>query len=121
MAAVTALLLAAWLEPDPRGFGTHTQLGLAPCGYLVQTGRPCLSCGLTTAYAEMIRGRPMAAFRANPMGGVLFFVTAAAPFWFLHSLVTRRDPFRFTSHRLGRWFLPALAVMLVGCWIGRTL
>jgi hypothetical protein len=27
------LAAAAWLQPDPRGFGTHQQLGLPPCTF----------------------------------------------------------------------------------------
>ena len=33
------VVLARRLEPDPRGFGTHTQLGLRPCSFLRATGR----------------------------------------------------------------------------------
>ena len=45
---------ARLLEPDPRGFGTHTQLGLAPCAFARITGRPCPTCGMTTAFAWFV-------------------------------------------------------------------
>ena len=35
---VGLLVLARKLEPDPRGFGTHTQLGLRPCAFLTADG-----------------------------------------------------------------------------------
>ena len=38
LAAVYAV--AARLEPDPKGYGTHTQLGLPPCHFAWVTGAP---------------------------------------------------------------------------------
>ena len=39
---VAVLAVARRLEPDPRGFGTHEQLGLSPCAFRATTGRPSL-------------------------------------------------------------------------------
>lgn len=62
----------AWrLRPDPRGFGTHTQLGLPPCAFKVVTGSPCPTCGMTTSFAWFVRGRLDRSWRANPAGNVL--------------------------------------------------
>lgn len=72
------LALAAWLTPDPAGHGTHTQLGLPPCGFLLVTGLPCPGCGLTTAFSAMMHGDLVAAARANPFGVLLFAATAAS-------------------------------------------
>lgn len=66
------LTLAAGLEPNPLGHGTHTQLGLPPCGFLVVTGYRCPGCGLTTSFASMMNLEPLAAFQANPFGVLLF-------------------------------------------------
>jgi hypothetical protein len=74
---VSALGLAAvlgvarWLEPDPRGFGTHTQLGLAPCAFALVTGQRCPACGMTTAFAWFARGRLDRSWQANPVGSLL--------------------------------------------------
>lgn len=65
------LAVARWLEPDPRGYGTHTQLGLAPCTFALVTGHPCPSCGMTTSFAWFARGRFDRSWRANPAGSVL--------------------------------------------------
>ena len=116
LGSVTVLSLAVWLDPDARGFGTHEQLGLSPCRYYMQEGALCPTCGLTTAFANMAEGRVVAAFRANPVGIPLFILTLITPLWFGHALWARRDPFRFTSHAVGRWALPALLVSLVVCW-----
>jgi hypothetical protein len=66
---------AARLTPSPLGHGTHVQLGLPPCGFLVVTGYPCPGCGLTTAFANMAHFRPVEAAAANAFGVLLFLVT----------------------------------------------
>jgi hypothetical protein len=111
-ASLGVLLLAALLSPDPRGVGTHERLGLPPCRYLMAEGRPCPSCGLTTAFANLVRLRLRAAWAANPAGLPLFLAVLALPPWLLHAWWSRSDPFRFLNHRLGR-YLPALLVGLV--------
>jgi hypothetical protein len=68
---VATLLVARRLEPDPRGFGTHTQLGLLPCAFRATTGRPCPSCGMTTAFAWFARGDLVRSWGANPSGSLL--------------------------------------------------
>jgi len=69
------ILTARILTPDPSGHGTHTQLGLPPCGFLVLTGCPCPGCGLTTAFAHMAHLNPFGAAHANPFGIPLFLVS----------------------------------------------
>jgi hypothetical protein len=69
------LALGVALVPSPEGVGTHTQLGLAPCGMLETTGRPCPTCGLTTAFTLAARGRLVRAFVTQPFGVVLFGLT----------------------------------------------
>jgi hypothetical protein len=73
-AAILVLALAAWVEPDPRGYGTHERLGLPPCGLMAVTGVPCPSCGLTTSFAHAVRLHPLAAARAQPLGLLLVLV-----------------------------------------------
>lgn len=66
------LCTAVYLTPDPRGFGTHEQLGLPPCISSAYLGFPCPLCGMTTAFALMAHARPADAFHAQPMGALLF-------------------------------------------------
>lgn len=79
LAALPASVIATavTLTPSPLGHGTHTQLGLPPCGFLVVTGYPCPGCGLTTAFANMVHGHPIAAAHANAFGVLLFLVSGA--------------------------------------------
>ncbi len=72
----TAVVITARiLVPDHSALGTHGQLGLPPCGFFVFTGYPCPGCGLTTAFAHMVRLEAGGAFSANPFGIVLFLAT----------------------------------------------
>lgn len=73
--ASAVLVTAAMLSPNPLGHGTHTQLGLPPCGFLSFTGVPCPGCGLTTSFSHMVRLEVVGAARANPFGVPLFLVT----------------------------------------------
>ena len=72
------IALAALLEPDARGYGTHTQLGLPPCGLRALTGMLCPGCGLTTAFSHAVRGDWVMAANANLLGLVLFLVVCAS-------------------------------------------
>ncbi len=96
MAAALAVALAALLaivgclEPDPRGFGTHTQLGLRPCAFRLRTGRPCPACGMTTALAWAVRGRLDRSWQANPAGCLLGPLGALLIPWLVFATATGR-------------------------------
>lgn len=72
---LAVIITAATLTPDTAGHGTHTQLGLPPCGFYVFTGLPCPGCGLTTCFAHMMRLEVTGAATANAFGVALFLVT----------------------------------------------
>ena len=117
--SLLVLAAAATIEPDVRGYGTHTQLGLPPCGFLLLTGSPCPGCGLTTAFAHGIRGHWALAAAANPLGLALFLVvcvsipigvTAAVRGWSLDAAIQRFS--------LNRWGL-ALAGCAALLWVTR--
>ena len=74
--AATILGLAAYLEPSPSGLGTHTQLSMPTCGWIVTMDLPCPTCGMTTAFAHAANGNPLAALGAQPLGAILALVTA---------------------------------------------
>lgn len=72
----------AWrLEPDPRGFGTHERLGLPPCSFRALCGLPCPTCGMTTSFSHLTRGRLDQALAANAGGVALALVCAAQVPW----------------------------------------
>lgn len=87
---VGVLGVARWLRPDPKGFGTHQQLGLLPCAFRTMTGYGCPSCGMTTAFAWFARGKPAESWGANPAGLVLAITCAILAPWMLVAAATGR-------------------------------
>jgi hypothetical protein len=90
---VVLLAIASRLEPDPRGFGTHRQLGLYRCTFEWLVGRPCPSCGMTTSWSHLMHGQPLQSLRANAGGTTLAAVSMIVGPWLL--VVAMR----------GRWWL----------------
>jgi hypothetical protein len=84
------LILARQLEPDPRGFGTHTQLGLGPCAFMTATGRLCPSCGMTTSYAWLARGQIDRSWEANPAGCIYALLSVPLIFWMVSSAIANQ-------------------------------
>ncbi len=77
-------LVAALLHADPAGHGTHTQLGLPPCPSVLVFGRPCPGCGLTTSWSATVHMDLATAFRAHPLGPLLylgFTLSAGLALW----------------------------------------
>jgi len=88
---LAALLgLARALEPNPQGRGTHQQLGLPPCTFVVLFGRPCPTCGMTTSWAYLVRGHVVAALRSNTSGALLGMLALVGVPWLLVSAVRGR-------------------------------
>ncbi len=105
---------AASLAPRGSGYGTHTQLGLPPCSFKVNTGLPCPSCGMTTSMAAMAHGRFADAFAAQPFGVVLFIAAVVLGGFGAAEVVTGRDLLRVLRPRL--WWVGALVVGLLAGW-----
>ena len=97
--SVIVVVLARWTTPDPRGLGTHEQLGLAPCSMLTFFHIPCPFCGMTTTFSLMVRGEFWNAIIAQPAGALLFVLL---PFTFISALVVAvagRAPLRALGGR----------------------
>lgn len=75
LAASATLAVAAWLEPNGAGHGTHTALGLPPCTFYVLTGLPCPMCGATTTFALLADGALLDGVLNQPFAALLFFAT----------------------------------------------
>jgi hypothetical protein len=109
--------MARWLRPDLRGLGTHEQLfGLQPCGFVLTTGLPCPTCGMTTAFALMMHGHPLAAFLTQPAGAVfclatvallVYALSVAASGWLLPLNWAWIGPIRF---------MLAIAMLILAAW-----
>jgi hypothetical protein len=73
--------VAAGLEPDLRGYGTHQQLGLPPCEFRRMFDIACPSCGMTTSFSNFVRGRLFDSAQANAAGLVLATLCAVQIPW----------------------------------------
>ncbi|MEM9414431.1 MAG: DUF2752 domain-containing protein [Planctomycetota bacterium] len=101
LAGSTVLGLAAWMDPDARGMGTHQQLGLPPCSFEQVTGFPCATCGCTTSFAHAAEGSLLTSFITQPFGAVLAVMTAMAVLISGYALVSNM-PFAPVIYFVGR-------------------
>ena len=126
--AVIVLLSAAafvWVlaatDPDPRGHGTHEQLGMEACGWVVHYQRPCPTCGVTTAAAHLVHLRPMQAVVTQPFGAALagfgLWLAGAAGFCLLRGRSYLDYLLRLPQGRIMVWGL----VLLLGSWLYKYL
>jgi hypothetical protein len=113
------LLLAAgiYLKPDPRGHGTHEQLGFARCGFYLMTGYACPTCGATTALAWMVHGHPWMALKTHPFGALTAVVAVALLGMSIVGIVTAGVP----AIRLSRRSSIALALVFLALFLGSWL
>ena len=111
------LFVAMYLTPDPRGFGTHEQLGLPPCISTKFLHVPCPVCGMTTAFSLMAHVRPIDAFRTQPAGAILFAVCMIALAGSVSTFVSGYVPslmVRVSASRVSAW---TFAVLLTAGWL----
>jgi hypothetical protein len=110
------VVLGLWVAPDPRGYGTHEQLGLRGCAAMELLGVPCPGCGVTTSVALAVRGQPVAAAGTQPFGLLVLLLAALYPLWAiavhrrgedlasaLAELVTTRRALAFAAAMLAAW------------------
>ncbi len=115
------LVLARWLAPDPRGFGTHTQMGLKACAYLTTTGQLCPTCGMTTAFAWLVRGRIDRSWQANPAGCAIAILCVPLAAWLAASAVASEPVvFRSLERPLASLLVAAVALS-VASWFIRSI
>ncbi len=58
-------------------------MGLPPCSFQQVFGRPCPSCGMTTAWSHFVRGQFLKSFDANLGGAFLALAALIASPWML--------------------------------------
>jgi hypothetical protein len=110
--ALTLLLgIAAWLQPDPSGMGTHQQLGLPTCTSVSLLGIRCPACGMTTSWAWMIRGRVDRAMGCNIGGTILFLVAGISIPWLSWSL------WQEDRRQLETWVIFAVSGVATACLV----
>lgn len=113
----TLLATAVWLEPNPRGRGTHQQLGLPPCSFVMLFDMPCPACGMTTSWAHFVRGQLPSALRANIGGTLLAAVAVVVMVWSLACTVAGRIWLRLPSDRVLVLLAAIVIVITLSDWI----
>lgn len=78
LSGLAILITAATVTPDPAGTGTHRQLHLRSCGFYQRHGYPCPTCGMTTAFAHVVRGHIGGALAVQPAGTIAAALCIAA-------------------------------------------
>jgi hypothetical protein len=115
------LSVARTLEPNPLGRGTHLQLGLPQCAFVLWFGHPCPACGMTTAWVHVARGDAIAGLRANISGAVSALLAMAAVPWCLACAGRGRWLLWRASNRAVMMTTLALVLVALAQWGWRLL
>jgi hypothetical protein len=119
LAGAAVIVLGFAVTPDPRGYGTHEQLGLAPCRFLALTGVPCPGCGVTTSIAHAARFDLAAAFAQQPLGIVVALLAPLAAAVALIQHARGRDLGEtLRVARLG-WWAVGLGAVALAAWVAK--
>jgi hypothetical protein len=116
LSCLAVLITAAFLRPDPKGIGTHTELGLAPCSMLGTTRLPCPSCGMTTSFAWLVRGNLAASLWVQPMGTLLGLAAAMTVWSGLYIAITARPVHRLLRGAPVSYYVMAPLLLAVLAW-----
>lgn len=117
LACLALLVIGARLAPDAAGHGTHTQLGLPPCAFAVTLGKPCATCGMTTAVSTASSGNLLEALAVQPFGAGLA-LTAAAAFWIaLYVALTGSRVWKAAAPLLRTRPMLVVVGLLVASWV----
>jgi hypothetical protein len=117
--ALLAFAVGRWLDPDPRGYGTHEQLWLPPCRAMSVFGIPCPVCGVTTALSLAAHGRWLDSFATQPFGCVLALALFALALAALAAHLAGRDLGRLATALARRRARMTAAIVGIGlaAWI----
>ena len=115
--AAGLLGVAAWLDPSPEGLGTHSQLSLPPCGWILTMDLPCPTCGMTTSFAHAADGNLVGSFIAQPMGALLAVATAIALLVGTYTVATGSRVAALFGRLLGRRAAWLFGTAFVAAWV----
>jgi len=110
-------LLGALTTPDPRGHGTHEQLGLPPCMLMQFTGVPCPGCGVTTAWSCFAHGEFVAAIRVQPFGALLAACVVIVSTLALVETVRGKDAWSGFRRTWRPWMSWSLGAAMLASWV----
>ena len=113
--------VALYLNPynadgTPRTMATHTTLGLPPCNFVLMTGKPCPSCGMTTSFALLMHGDLGNSLRANAVGTLLAAFCLALIPWNLACAIRGRTYFVWSIETALTRLVVVFLVLLLVRW-----
>jgi len=111
------VLLGLFVTPDPRGFGTHTHLGLPECMTIEWWGVPCPGCGVTTSVCLAAHGKLLASLHNQPLGLVCAIVLAAVPLWATWQHFAGRDLYAEAGRLVFKPWLIGVGMLVLASWI----
>lgn len=91
-AAIGFVVALSSIRPAGAGHGTHEQFGMTPCGWPVQFGIPCPTCGVTTAATHLVHLQPITAVLTQPFGAA-FALAGLWLAWRALAALVRRESF----------------------------
>lgn len=115
------LVLAAMLTPSSEGMGTHTQMGLPECGFVIATGYPCATCGCTTAFAHAADGSLLTSLATQPFGALLALALAMMTLIALWSAISGMKLAPLGQVFATKRFVLSWVVLLLGAWAYKAL
>ncbi|MBC8202924.1 MAG: DUF2752 domain-containing protein [Planctomycetes bacterium] len=119
--AIVILSVAAWLSPSADGVGTHKQLGLPQCGWIVAVDLPCPTCGMTTAFSYTVRGNFISALKTQPFGMFLAVFVAITGILALIIVLTGRPKVAFWYRWMTTKTLFIVAGLAAFAWVYKIL
>ena len=96
-------------------------LGFRPCAFLTVTGRLCPTCGMTTSFAWLMRGRIDRSWQANPAGCLFALLTVPLMAWLVLSAVANQPVGFQVSGGPLTGLLVAAVVLSLASWLIRLI
>ena len=112
-------IIALLLTPDPKGYGTHQQLGLPACTFYYLTGWVCPSCGLTTSFSHMVHLQWKQAFSAHVFGPFLYLSFAVLAFFSMLEACGKKTFLRSTTYVKKSFWIYLIVGIFFLTWILR--
>ncbi len=111
------LFIGFYFEPDPRGLGTHEQLGARPCSMIRWFDLPCPGCGVTTSVTLATHGDFWASFANQPFGFLAFALGALFSLWAPIAHFLGRNLYLDLMRVLSKRVMLGLLLFVLAAWI----
>ena len=120
---VVLFVVARIIVPSESGYGSHQSLGLPACTSVTLLGMRCPTCGMSTAWANFVRGRWASAVHANVTGLALAITALPVGVWLYLAAVEGRWRLVKPSPKLVMaaqlvFIIAALAEWIIRLWMG---